>query len=88
MSASWQLGALLKKNLILMKRGYISTLCEIFFPIILMILLVSLRKTIHIIDYNEPINDEDYLQTNSTLIISSNELLSQKWDGMTFRNPL
>ena len=69
MSASWQLGALMKKNLILMKRGYISTLCEIFFPIILMILLVSLRKTIHIIDYNEPINDEDYPNDNEDWFI-------------------
>lgn len=98
MSASWQLGALINKNLILMKRSPVATLCEIFFPIILMILLVTLRKTIKITEYDDPILDRDYLKTNSTLLISLNELtvkdplsiyeISPKWDGMTLRNPL
>ena len=96
MSASWQLQALIKKNLILMKRSWFATLCEIFFPILLMILLVLFRKLIEIVDYNDPIVDIDYLRTNSSLLISPSELFlnnsklntNSKWDGMTFHNPL
>ena len=43
-SYCWKLRALLKKNLILMKRNILSTLFEIFFPIILMVVIICLRK--------------------------------------------
>jgi hypothetical protein len=89
MSATWQLGALMKKNLILMKRSCCATFCEIFFPIILMILLVIVRRAIKIIEYNVPIVDESYLKTNSTLLISPDEIqTNSQWQGLTFRNPL
>ena len=89
MSGSWQLGALMKKNLILMKRSCCATVCEIFFPMILMILLVLVRRAIKVKDHNEPIVDLDYLKTNSTILVSPSEISSNlKWNNLTFRNPL
>ncbi len=89
MSGSWQLGALMKKNFILMKRSCCATVCEIFFPIILMILLVLVRRAIKIEEYNVPIVDENYLKTNSTLLISIDEFYNNpQWDSFTFRDPL
>ena len=63
----FHLKALLKKNLLIMKRAYIISIIEILSPIIVMILfwrLDSLFKTEHLkID-----DDEDYVDTNSTII--------------------
>ena len=50
-SYCWKLRALLKKNLILMRRNLFSTLFEIFFPIILMIVAIGLRKAFPIETY-------------------------------------
>ena len=41
---SWKLRALMKKNLLVLKRNIISTLFEIFFPIILILLSYAIRK--------------------------------------------
>ena len=49
-SSAWKLRALLKKNLLEMKRSIVSTLCEIFFPIILMALLYLLKTAFTIKD--------------------------------------
>ena len=43
-SYAWKLRALLKKNLILMKRNFISTLFEIFFPSIIIVVILVLRQ--------------------------------------------
>ena len=43
-SYCWKLKSLLKKNLILMKRNFLSTLFEILFPIILMVVIIGLRE--------------------------------------------
>ena len=50
-SSYWKLKALMKKNLLEMKRNIISTLCEIFFPIILMLLLYALKTIFDINNY-------------------------------------
>ena len=63
----FHLKALLKKNLLIMKRTYIITIIEISSPIIVMILfwrLNTLFKTEHLkID-----DDEHYIDSNSTII--------------------
>ena len=43
-SYCWKLRALIKKNLILMKRNILSTLFEILFPIILFAMIIALRE--------------------------------------------
>ena len=40
----WKLRALMKKNLILMKRNLISTIFEIFFPVLMFSLMILLRQ--------------------------------------------
>ena len=56
-SSSWKLKALMKKNLLEMKRNIISTLCEIFFPIILMALLYLLKTVFDINNYQFDIEE-------------------------------
>ena len=41
---SWKLRALIKKNILILKRNIISTLFEILFPIVLMLLAYAIRK--------------------------------------------
>jgi len=43
-SFCWKLRALMKKNLILMKRNLISTIFEIFFPVLMFSLMILLRQ--------------------------------------------
>ena len=47
-SYCWKLHALIKKNLILMKRNLLRTIFEIFFPILMFLIMVELRKTFKI----------------------------------------
>ena len=56
-SSAWKLRALLKKNLLEMKRHIISTLCEILFPIILMALLYLLKTAFDIKNYEFDIEE-------------------------------
>ncbi len=93
MSGSWQLGALMKKNLILMKRSCCATTCEIVFPIILMILLVMVRRAIKIEEFGEPLIDSTFLNSNSTALINPGDINAepgkqQHWYGMPIRDPL
>ena len=44
-SSSWKLRALMKKNLLIMKRNPCSTIFEILFPIILLLLCFAIRRT-------------------------------------------
>ncbi len=72
MSNFYHLKALLKKNFILMKRNYFVTICEIFAPMILMLLLYALRIAFKI-EYTMG-EDEDidkYIIFNSTAMISN-----------------
>jgi hypothetical protein len=83
-----QLRALMRKNLILMKRSCCSTICEIIFPMILMILLVLVRRAVTIDEITYDPNQEDvYYRNYSTAIINPNNN-STTWDGLRIRTPL
>ena len=98
MSKNWQLGALMKKNLILMKRSCCATSCEIFFPIILMMLMVTIRRAVKTEIYIQPTDEVDFMNTNSTAIIDNLELskimgvakdsTDYKWNGLKIYPPL
>ena len=47
-----KLRGLIKKNLLILKRNKITTLCEILFPIILMLLMLGVRNTFLILKYD------------------------------------
>ena len=68
----------MKKNIILMKRNYILTLFEIFFPILMFILIIVLRN-IFTIDYYEfdekEINTDNYIKNKSIVTISSEKII-------------
>ena len=94
MSKCWQLGALMKKNLILMKRSCCATCTEILFPIILMILLVLVRRAVKTIEYNTPLEDVSFTLENSTAILENIQIISavqsgsDDWNGLKIRNPM
>lgn len=87
MNPGWQLKALMKKNLILMRRSCCATCCEIIFPMILMILLVAIRRAVSVDDYIYNITDDSYFATNSTALIPLSSNVT-KWNGLTVRKPL
>ena len=91
-SYGWQLRALLKKNLILMKRNFISTLFEIFFPsiIIIVILILRLVFSIDTHDFSEEGGVEAFIKDKSMSSINYNgySLSSLEWNGLSLLNPL
>lgn len=103
MSFTWQLRALLNKNLIMMKRNICVTICELLFPLILMILLVLVRRAFKIneetilfsdnfINRNTTayINLEDKVVTlnnNNTQIKTTNNI-TENFKGFPIRFPL
>ena len=78
-----KLHALMRKNLILMRRNILSTLFEIFFPIILFCLIIILRKAFPIanLSFEEFDHNITYFMENKS-IISSIDLD----DGLDFGN--
>ena len=64
MSSCDKLKALMTKNFILMKRNLFSTTCEVFFPIILMLLMV-LIKSLFTVEDHKVINDQEFLKNNT-----------------------
>ena len=76
MPKCWQLNALMRKNLILMKRSCCATCCEMIFPILLMLLLVAIRKAVKTTDYTYTITDDQFLATNSSALIKPEKYLS------------
>ena len=67
-SYCWKLKSLLKKNLILMKRNFLSTLFEILFPIILMVVIIGLREAFPVEIYKFSEEEKDlttYIQNKS-----------------------
>jgi len=95
MSNTLQLKALIKKNLILKKRNWCSSLCELLFPIILMMLIVWIRGLIKVEEEKFDFTDKDYLEKESAGFPSSNNFnltnssnFISDWNKMTFRNPL
>lgn len=64
MSSFDQLRALMTKNFILMRRNLCTSLCEVLFPIILMLLLALLRSYYRPEAMNITVNDTDFLVSN------------------------
>lgn len=96
MSQVWQLKALMKKNLILMKRSCCASICEIFFPVFLMLMIGLIRRSItkEVLTYDG--NDKEFLRTNSTALVHQNEMKNMQiessgditWNGFSFHYPL
>ncbi len=82
MSSCDQLQALMKKNFILIKRNYCTSLCEILFPIILMLLMVVIKGLFKITDAELLVTDEAFIKSNSSAFPSLNNLS----DLMSTRN--
>ena len=72
MGKSSHLSALFHKNMIILKRNCFNTVCELLFPMVLMILVFALRKAFKIKEFNYT-TDNEYFQTNSTALTSLNE---------------
>ena len=69
----------MKKNYLILKRNIISTLFEILFPIILMILAYAIRKAFVLKTYkfdNEEESLENYLKTKSIVNFNQNNLMN------------
>ena len=64
----WKLKALMKKNILILKRNIVSTLFEILFPIILILLVYAIRKafTLETFEFeDQEISLENYIQNKS-----------------------
>lgn len=70
MSFGWQLRALINKNLIMMKRNICVTICELLYPLILMILIVLVRRAFKINEEIVSFSDSAFLANNSTAYIN------------------
>ena len=90
-SYAWKLRALLKKNLILMRRNFISTLFEIFFPSIIIIVILILRKAFSVDthDFSEEGGIEAFIKDKSMTSINYEgyDLSTSDWNGFTLLNP-
>ena len=67
---SWKLRALLKKNFLILRRNIISTIFEILFPIVLLLLCYAIRKafTLKILLFDEEEKDlPTYIQNKSVI---------------------
>ena len=76
-----------------MKRNWCSTIVEVFFPIVLMALLVIVRGLIKIDTNTYSYSDDDYTILKSSALINEKEPISNlnnlsQWNGLTYRNPL
>mgnify|MGYP002623955037 CR=1 FL=1 len=73
-SYCWKLRALIKKNIILMKRNILSTLFEILFPIILFAVIIALREAFPIETYTfleQEQNTENFVNDKSMTSIKN-----------------
>ena len=85
---SWKLRALMKKNLLVLKRNIISTLFEIFFPIILILLSYAIRKAFILKTfyfYSEEGSIENYIQTRSISNIDLKDNFNQDINNETLK---
>ena len=67
-STSWKLRALLKKNFLILKRNICSTIFEIFFPILLILICLALKQVFKIktvLFDDEEGNEDDYIKSKS-----------------------
>ena len=96
-SYCWKLRALMKKNIILMKRNLISTLFEIFFPVILVVVILALKQAFNVVTYNfsemegsieKYISDKSMSSFNyDTSINTDYDPLSASWLGLSALPP-
>ena len=82
----WQLKALIKKNLILMKRNCVTTFCEIFFPMILMGLLAVLKVLFPLVENTNIMPVAEFVYSNSTAIIQDQQ--QKSFYGLNVRKSL
>ena len=71
-SNCWKLRALMQKNLNIMKRNVCGTIAEVFFPIILMILVLVIRKAFGIKEHtfkDEESSDAEFTKKRSLAFI-------------------
>ena len=80
-SNSWKLRALMKKNYLILKRNIVSTLFEILFPIILILLAYAIRKAF-VLEIHEFSKQEEslekYIKTKSVVNFNRNNLPEQE----------
>jgi hypothetical protein len=99
MSQCWQLKALMKKNYILMKRSCCASICEIFFPVFLMLMISLIRRSIKKEELLLNETDDQFLKTNSTALVHYKEMKNLEinfnknlsdisWKGLSFHYPL
>ena len=75
-SSYWKLNALIKKNLLAMRRNILSTIAEIFFPIALMCIVLIIRKVFKVKYYRfekQEVNDNIFFLQRSTAFLTTNE---------------
>jgi len=70
-STNRQLRALIKKNLVLKKRNIGITICELIFPIVLILIVGIIKKAFPPDILTNIMTDEEFLKTNSTMIINN-----------------
>ena len=93
---NWKLRALIKKNILILKRNIVSTLFEILFPIILMILSYGIRKAFTLEKFefsSEEGSLENYIKNKSVVNFNSasmspldlnlTEPTSPTWSGLS-----
>ena len=90
----WKLRSLLKKNIILMRRNFISTLFEIFFPSVIIVVILALRQAfqVDVHNFNEEGDLETFIKAKSMTSInydsySDLDLSGQSWNGLSLINP-
>ena len=72
--------SLIKKNLIIMKRNTLSTFLEIFFPILLFIIMVILKKTLNVEYYTFEEHENGTFNYTSNYFISSLTNITNKFE--------
>ena len=77
-SNTWKLKALIKKNFLILKRNIVSTLFEILFPIILILLAYAIRKAFILETYEfdkEEKSLDEYIKNKSAVYFNRDNLL-------------
>ena len=82
----WQLKALLKKNIILMKRNCVTTFCEIFFPMILMALLAVTKILFPLVEKTNIMTPSEFVFSNSTAVLQNTQ--TTNFYGLNVRKAL
>ena len=68
-TTSRQLRGLLKKNLLIRKRNVGTTICEILFPIVLMLLITIIKIGFPLNVLTNIMSEKEFLETNSTFLM-------------------